>query len=118
MSLSQQRCVLHPDREAVARCPECGRFFCRECVTEHDGRLLCAVCISHLAGAREEKPARALAVVALLRRVGKAAALTGSLLVLVTFYILVAVLLSAIPHRFHDSSALGASVDRQAGEGG
>ena len=114
MSLSQQRCVLHPDREAVARCPECKRFFCRECVTEHDGRLLCATCINHLSEPREEKPARTLAVVAVAQRVGKAVALAGSLLVLVTFYMLVAVLLSAIPHRFHDSSALSSSVTREA----
>jgi hypothetical protein len=41
-----QRCVHHPDREAAARCPECRRFFCRECVSEHDGRVLCASCLA------------------------------------------------------------------------
>lgn len=41
-----QRCVHHPDREAAARCPECRRFFCRECVSEHDGRVLCATCLA------------------------------------------------------------------------
>lgn len=41
-----QRCVHHPDREAAARCPECGRFFCRECVSEHDDRVLCASCLA------------------------------------------------------------------------
>ncbi|MGF1448861.1 MAG: rhomboid family protein [Opitutales bacterium] len=40
-----QRCFLHADREAVARCGECTRYFCRECVTEHDGRLLCKDCL-------------------------------------------------------------------------
>ena len=46
-----QRCWNHESREAVCRCPECGRSFCRECVTEHDARLLCASCL--LAGARK-----------------------------------------------------------------
>jgi len=42
--LVEQRCVNHPSREAVVRCPGCRRFFCRECVTEHAGRLICASC--------------------------------------------------------------------------
>jgi hypothetical protein len=33
-------------REAVARCPQCTRYFCRECVTEHDGRLMCRGCLA------------------------------------------------------------------------
>ena len=48
-SLTQQRCLHHPLREAVARCPECGGFFCRECVTEHDDRVICANCLKQLA---------------------------------------------------------------------
>jgi uncharacterized paraquat-inducible protein A len=48
LALRQQRCVNHPQREASARCPECGRFFCRECITEHDDRVLCAFCLARL----------------------------------------------------------------------
>ena len=44
-SLAHQRCFNHAGREAVARCPQCGRFFCRECVTEHEDRVICAVCL-------------------------------------------------------------------------
>jgi hypothetical protein len=44
-----QRCWNHEAREAVCRCPECGRSFCRECVTEHSARLLCASCLKALA---------------------------------------------------------------------
>ena len=44
-SALQQRCWNHERREAVCRCPECGRSFCRECVTEHEARLLCAACL-------------------------------------------------------------------------
>ena len=43
--LSLARCLHHPAREAAARCPACGRFFCRECVSEHGERMLCAACI-------------------------------------------------------------------------
>jgi hypothetical protein len=39
------RCALHAGREAAARCPVCTRHFCRECVTEHHGRLLCFACL-------------------------------------------------------------------------
>lgn len=47
----QQRCWNHESREAVCRCPGCGRSYCRECVTEHESRLLCAVCLAKVAGA-------------------------------------------------------------------
>jgi hypothetical protein len=49
----QQRCWNHESREAVCRCPECGNSFCRECVTEHESRLLCAACLRSLARARQ-----------------------------------------------------------------
>lgn len=48
-SLLLQRCLNHAGREAVVRCPECHHFFCRECVTEHDDRMLCAACLMKLA---------------------------------------------------------------------
>lgn len=48
-SLTLTRCFNHGQREAVARCPSCRRHYCRECVTEHDHRLLCASCIQALA---------------------------------------------------------------------
>ena len=43
--ITHQRCLNHMLREAVARCPECGRFFCRECITEHEDKVLCAACL-------------------------------------------------------------------------
>ena len=42
----QQRCWNHESREAACRCPACSRSYCRECVTEHEGRLLCAACLA------------------------------------------------------------------------
>ena len=47
-SLIHQRCFNHSLREAAARCPECGHFYCRECITEHDERVICAVCLKKL----------------------------------------------------------------------
>ena len=44
--LASERCFHHETRGAVCRCPECRRFFCRECVVSFDGRLLCAACIA------------------------------------------------------------------------
>ncbi|HEY1338150.1 MAG TPA: hypothetical protein VGF59_11605 [Bryobacteraceae bacterium] len=51
----EQRCWNHEAREAVCRCPECGRSFCRECVSEHESRLLCAGCLRN---ALQAGPAR------------------------------------------------------------
>jgi len=43
--IAKSTCLIHLSRPATARCPECRRFFCEECVTEHDGRLTCAQCL-------------------------------------------------------------------------
>ncbi|MGD8283428.1 MAG: hypothetical protein PVG70_03255 [Desulfobacterales bacterium] len=43
--LTHQRCYNHMFREAAARCPECARFFCRECITEHEDKVLCSSCL-------------------------------------------------------------------------
>ena len=47
-TLADQRCWHHAGREAVVRCPECRRFYCRECVTEHLGRMICGTCFASL----------------------------------------------------------------------
>jgi hypothetical protein len=65
-----QRCWNHEAREAVCRCPSCGRPYCRECVSEHEARLLCAACLR--TRARAQAPRRggsspvAIALVGLL----------------------------------------------------
>jgi hypothetical protein len=48
-SIARQQCWIHTQREAVCRCLDCEHFYCRECVSEHEGRLLCAACIHRLA---------------------------------------------------------------------
>jgi hypothetical protein len=45
MELVRQKCTNHPGREAVVRCPGCAGYYCRECVTEHEGKFLCSSCI-------------------------------------------------------------------------
>jgi len=96
-SLSQQRCFNHALREAVARCPECGQFYCRECITEHDDRAICAACL------------RKLAKLPLTQRRGFLGGLRfvqvflGVVLVWLFFHLLGAMLLS-IPSSFHDGT--------------
>ncbi len=53
--LHHQRCSNHPGREAIARCPECRRFYCQECVVEHEDRLLCAACLARVTRAAGPK---------------------------------------------------------------
>src|SRR6185295_1756171 len=75
-----QRCWNHEAREAVCRCPGCGRSYCRECVTEHDARLLCRSCLAGLAGATRIRGA------GMRRMLPAAMALGGILLAWVVFY--------------------------------
>jgi len=94
VSFAQRRCLHHADREAVARCPECREFFCRECITEHDDRVICSACLKKVA-AREAKPRRSLA--GLLRP----AALFGGVLVAWFFFYLIGHWAGALPSSFH-----------------
>ncbi len=50
-----QRCFHHSLREAVARCPECRQFYCRECITEHEDRVICAACLKKITAAETTK---------------------------------------------------------------
>jgi hypothetical protein len=48
-SLRHARCLFHPLREAAALCPHCGGTFCRECVTDEEGKLACPPCLRRMA---------------------------------------------------------------------
>jgi hypothetical protein len=96
MTLAQQRCLHHPSREAVARCPQCRHTFCRECVTEHDDRVLCAGCLSRQAAAPEGAGSGA----SLLRVVQ----LFAGLIVAWLFFFWLGQALLAIPSSFHDGT--------------
>ena len=78
--LARQRCWNHAAREAACRCPACSRFFCRECVTEHDARLLCAACVAGMAKTARRTSTRWRSLVA------RGAVAAGLLLAWATFY--------------------------------
>lgn len=96
-NLAQQRCFNHTEREAVARCPACGRYFCRECITEHEDRVICSACL------------RKLTRVPLLQRRGFAGLLRmggcffGFLAAWFFFYLIGESLL-ALPASFHEGT--------------
>jgi len=94
---ARQRCFNHVEREAVAQCPECGRCFCRECVTEHDDRVLCAACFVALPQAAERRPLR-------LRLIGRAVQLACSVLLLWILFYVLGQALSAIPASVHETT--------------
>ncbi len=96
--LRHQRCYHHHGREAVVRCPECGRFYCRECVTDHDDRMLCSRCLEQITHSNGDKTRRFLQTVLLLLQ-----GLGGWLILGYAFYLLGKTLL-AIPHDFHEGT--------------
>lgn len=96
------RCFNHAQREAAARCPQCGRHFCRECVSEHTGRFLCAACMVSLT------PDRANAQPARARLRPFLQIVLGIGLLWTLFYAMGAGLLQ-VPAVFHDQADAGAS---------
>ena len=97
LDLACQRCRNHAEREAVARCPTCNQFFCRECITEHDDRVICANCLRRLSHVPlRQRPAYVRAV-----RLGQG--LLGLMLVWFFFYLLGESLL-ALPTSFHEGT--------------
>jgi hypothetical protein len=96
-TLAHQRCFNHSQREAAARCVECRQFFCRECVAEHDDRIVCASCLQKLA----KKPAtQRRALVGVLRFFQCA----FSLMLLWFFFYLIGEGLISIPTPFHEGT--------------
>jgi hypothetical protein len=95
--LLHQRCFNHMLREAVARCPECRRYFCRECVTEHEDKVLCAACLGTLIDA----DGTGLGRFGGLFRIANF--LLGGMLLWIFFYYLGQILLS-LPSSFHEGT--------------
>lgn len=102
--LHLRRCTRHPEREAAARCPSCTGFFCRECIVEHEGRLLCAACLSKLARTTDRRLQRWAAV----RRIAVA---TAGACVLWLCFDGIGSLLLKIPPAFHDGTVWKDLVD-------
>jgi hypothetical protein len=95
--LIHHRCVQHQDREAVARCPSCRQFFCRECVTEHEDQFICATCLrqraSNVVPAARGAQAWWMTV----------SAVAGMSLLVLLFYVL-GVGWSKLPNSFHQDA--------------
>lgn len=96
-SISHLRCFRHGDREAAARCPECGRHFCRECITEHEDRVLCVACLKDLTAGGSSSSSRFSRIMAPIRW------MTGIFLTWLFFYYLGRILLS-LPTAFHEGT--------------
>jgi hypothetical protein len=95
-ALAHQRCFHHAGREAVARCPRCRRNYCRECIVEHEGRIVCADCLAKTTATPEAKPAGRIRS----RLASVAGAVLGLTICWMIFYIMGRLLL-AIPADFH-----------------
>ncbi len=95
--LSQQRCFNHALREAAARCPECRQFFCRECITEHEDRVLCSACLKKLAASPSSKRRTFTGAMRVVRFV------VGMLIAWFFFFLIGQVLIS-LPDSFHEGT--------------
>ncbi len=95
--LHLRRCVRHSSREAAARCPSCGEFFCRECVVEHEGKLLCAACLGRAVAAIDRRRQR-------WKILGRIATATAGAIVLWMCFDATGSLLLKIPPAFHDGT--------------
>ena len=104
-NLAATTCDLHRQRPAAARCPGCQRYFCDECITEHDGRLSCADCLDTARTAGETEMAGDMTSAAAGQRWLAVAsqALLGLALCWALYYSL-GRLLMAIPADFHDGT--------------
>lgn len=105
--LLNEHCYHHREREAVVRCPACHRFFCRECVTEHDDRMLCSTCLSRITAAGADQSGRWINALALPMQW-----LAGFVMAWFIFY-LIGQMLLAIPHTFHEGTIWQADWWRQ-----
>lgn len=89
----------HIEREAVARCSSCGGFFCRECVVDHAGRLVCASCLAKTSAASATSGRKRD-----LSRIRRAATLALSGLVLWMIFHAIGSLLLSMPADFHEGT--------------
>jgi hypothetical protein len=96
--VSGHRCFNHAGREAVARCVSCGRSYCRECVAEHDGRMICASCL------RAERAVPQRTSGAWWRVAGRALHTTVAVIVAWLFFYATAQVLLDLPSPFHEGS--------------
>ena len=97
--IKDAHCFLHTDREAVAICLSCNQYFCRECVTEHKGKVFCQACLTKLKKKTPKRSRFPLFIRALI------AIFLGLILSYFLFYSL-GHTLSKIPDTFHQGTYL------------
>ena len=95
-AITLRRCFFHEEREAAARCPSCRQFYCRECITEHEDRAICAACLQRVAGGEVKRRSGSFAGVRRLLAAGL------GLVAAWFFFYLVGQGLLAIPSSFHE----------------
>ena len=100
-ALTRQRCWTHPLREAAARCPSCTRFFCRECVTEHEGRVICAGCLREQVAARAARHTGRRWPGRVFSAARRGVQFTAGVVVAWLFFHLLGQLLLTLPDQFH-----------------
>lgn len=95
--LSRQRCLNHSGREAAAKCPQCSHFYCRECITEHEDKIICASCLEKQFEPDDKKK----------KNFGKLLKWSGAFFGIVLiwlFFFFLGKLLLLIPSAFHEGS--------------
>ena len=93
--LASQRCLHHTAREAVARCTQCRQSYCRECIVEHEERVLCAGCAKKLLSTGGQKTD-------LFRKLVRGTHLVLSFMLLWIVFFALGRILLAIPSSFHE----------------
>jgi hypothetical protein len=106
--LISQRCLNHWMREAVARCPECSHFFCRECIIEHEDRVICSACLKRITS-KVEKKGRGVGIL-----LPPAQLAFGLLLAWLFFYCVGRVLVS-IPAAYHEGMVWQIGMSEEGG---
>ena len=104
-AISHERCFNHALREAAARCPQCRRYFCRECVTEHDDRVLCTSCLkqsTRLPLRKGKQMARLIKVICCI----------AGLLMAWFFFFLMGDMFTSLPSQFHKAGLWNAPAVR------
>ena len=84
-------------REAAARCPECGRFFLRECITQHQYRVVCYAWRKKFVGPPQAKRPAFVKIIRL-------AQCAAALMLTWFFFFIIGETLLRIPTSFHEGT--------------
>lgn len=92
-----ERCFIHVRREAVAVCPECRRFYCRECITEHEDRVICASCLKKKLPAPDRKRFQFINLLRMVQGI-------AGIMILWMFFYFIGQILVSTPSSFHEGT--------------